>query len=473
MDVHVGGPVETGRGFVLHSADYYVADSTLPIDDGVSLTATIDILKAIAGGKGPDRAILALGYAGWRAGQLESEIAGQRLAALPGRRRSAVRPRPRAEVRAGAVEDRHRSLASRQRGRPRLSGADVGSRLPRDPPLRRSWCRAAVSAMRLLLAARSRLGRAWPALGDGRRQGAGWGGACAAGSLRRQSACGRRGGRRQGRRPGPDRRRAPLAVRSAPCGRRRGSGSGGIPDAGASAADCSRRAASVAGTPPPRPSAGGQRRRPGRRARVVSAWLRRRRLRRRLDAAGGQARGCGCGRPARAVGCRARRRCRSAAARLGRAGVGGRLVGAFGALAQEAALLAHAPLGPARHLQELQHLALRHRLAVEEALAVLAADRAQQADVVLGLDPLDHHLLAELVGERHDRAQDHRAGAVLAAGMQERAVDLDGVEGELVEIGERGIAGAEVVERQAGARRRRAAAARPSPSPGSPSPATR
>jgi putative transcriptional regulator len=75
MDVHVGGPVETGRGFVLHSSDYYAADSTLPIDEGVSLTATIDILKAIAGGKGPDRAILALGYAGWRAGQLESEIA--------------------------------------------------------------------------------------------------------------------------------------------------------------------------------------------------------------------------------------------------------------------------------------------------------------------------------------------------------------------------------------------------------------
>jgi putative transcriptional regulator len=75
LDVHVGGPVETGRGFVLHSSDYYAADSTLPIDDGISLTATIDILKAIAGGKGPDRAILALGYAGWRAGQLESEIA--------------------------------------------------------------------------------------------------------------------------------------------------------------------------------------------------------------------------------------------------------------------------------------------------------------------------------------------------------------------------------------------------------------
>ena len=74
IDVHVGGPVETGRGFVLHSSDYFAADSTLAIDDGVSLTATVDILKAIAAGSGPDRAILALGYAGWRPGQLESEI---------------------------------------------------------------------------------------------------------------------------------------------------------------------------------------------------------------------------------------------------------------------------------------------------------------------------------------------------------------------------------------------------------------
>lgn len=74
VDVHVGGPVETGRGFVLHSSDYFAADSTLPIDADVSLTATVDILKAIAGGKGPSRAILALGYAGWRPGQLEDEI---------------------------------------------------------------------------------------------------------------------------------------------------------------------------------------------------------------------------------------------------------------------------------------------------------------------------------------------------------------------------------------------------------------
>jgi putative transcriptional regulator len=74
ISVHVGGPVETGRGFVLHSSDYYAADSTLAIDDSVSLTATVDILKAIAAGRGPGRAILALGYAGWRAGQLESEI---------------------------------------------------------------------------------------------------------------------------------------------------------------------------------------------------------------------------------------------------------------------------------------------------------------------------------------------------------------------------------------------------------------
>ena len=74
MRVLRGGPVETGRGFVLHSADYAIENSTLPIDDGVCLTATVDILRAIARGEGPSSAVLALGYAGWGAGQLESEM---------------------------------------------------------------------------------------------------------------------------------------------------------------------------------------------------------------------------------------------------------------------------------------------------------------------------------------------------------------------------------------------------------------
>ena len=69
-----GGPVDTGRGFVLHSSDYAANDSTVQIDDGVSLTATLDILRAIANGEGPRRAVLALGCAGWGAGQLEGEI---------------------------------------------------------------------------------------------------------------------------------------------------------------------------------------------------------------------------------------------------------------------------------------------------------------------------------------------------------------------------------------------------------------
>jgi putative transcriptional regulator len=74
MAVHLGGPVETGRGFVLHSADYFKAESTLPIDESVCLTATIDILRDIAHGSGPNKALLALGYAGWAPGQLENEI---------------------------------------------------------------------------------------------------------------------------------------------------------------------------------------------------------------------------------------------------------------------------------------------------------------------------------------------------------------------------------------------------------------
>jgi putative transcriptional regulator len=69
-----GGPVDTQRGFVLHSSDFFIENSTLPIDEGICLTATLDILKAIARGDGPKSAVLALGYAGWEAGQLENEI---------------------------------------------------------------------------------------------------------------------------------------------------------------------------------------------------------------------------------------------------------------------------------------------------------------------------------------------------------------------------------------------------------------
>src|SRR5260370_39410713 len=60
MKVLKGGPVETGRGFVLHSSDFFIKDATLKIDDGICLTATVDILKAIANGAGPKHAILAL-----------------------------------------------------------------------------------------------------------------------------------------------------------------------------------------------------------------------------------------------------------------------------------------------------------------------------------------------------------------------------------------------------------------------------
>ena len=73
VPVHFGGPVESGRGFVLHTSDYQ-QDATLEVVNGVALTATVDILKAIAQGKGPQKSLLALGYAGWGPGQLDMEI---------------------------------------------------------------------------------------------------------------------------------------------------------------------------------------------------------------------------------------------------------------------------------------------------------------------------------------------------------------------------------------------------------------
>lgn len=73
VTIHAGGPVEPGRGFVLHSADY-VQDSTMIVSQTTALTATVDILKAMANDAGPINHLLTLGYAGWGAGQLESEI---------------------------------------------------------------------------------------------------------------------------------------------------------------------------------------------------------------------------------------------------------------------------------------------------------------------------------------------------------------------------------------------------------------
>ena len=73
VPIHFGGPVESGRGFVLHSNEYQ-QDATLEVDGDISLTATVDVLKAIARGRGPKHSLLALGYAGWGPGQLDDEI---------------------------------------------------------------------------------------------------------------------------------------------------------------------------------------------------------------------------------------------------------------------------------------------------------------------------------------------------------------------------------------------------------------
>lgn len=80
--MHFGGPVDSGRGYVLHSPEYHTVGTT-PISDEVSLTTSLDVLKDIARGEGPEQKILLLGYSGWAAGQLEDEVAANSWFSVP------------------------------------------------------------------------------------------------------------------------------------------------------------------------------------------------------------------------------------------------------------------------------------------------------------------------------------------------------------------------------------------------------
>ncbi|MFQ6017821.1 MAG: YqgE/AlgH family protein [Kiloniellaceae bacterium] len=82
LSVHYGGPVEPGRGFMLHSADVVLEGSKL-VDETVALTTQTEILRAIAQGEGPEHSLFALGYAGWGPGQLESELARDAWFVIP------------------------------------------------------------------------------------------------------------------------------------------------------------------------------------------------------------------------------------------------------------------------------------------------------------------------------------------------------------------------------------------------------
>ena len=79
----VGGPVETGRGFVLHTADFETRDNSVNVADDLCLSTTMDVLKSIADGDGPEHALLALGYCGWEPGQLEGEISDNGWLTIP------------------------------------------------------------------------------------------------------------------------------------------------------------------------------------------------------------------------------------------------------------------------------------------------------------------------------------------------------------------------------------------------------
>lgn len=80
--IYFGGPVETTRGFILHTSDYHT-DATLKINDTFSLTANLDVVKSIALGTGPNASILALGYAGWAPGQLDEELQNNGWLTIP------------------------------------------------------------------------------------------------------------------------------------------------------------------------------------------------------------------------------------------------------------------------------------------------------------------------------------------------------------------------------------------------------
>lgn len=84
LPIQLGGPLDAGRGFVLHSDDY-MSQSTMPVNDDLCLTATVDILRAIREGRGPRRGIMLLGYAGWGPGQLENEISENAWLSCPAR----------------------------------------------------------------------------------------------------------------------------------------------------------------------------------------------------------------------------------------------------------------------------------------------------------------------------------------------------------------------------------------------------